>query len=377
MRVHGAAFFLITCLLIPGWAVAQQTDQATKLHKQALNAADLENWTTALELWEAAESLSPDWRYAFNQASIHAHSGRWAETWHAIERATRYGIPAKRLESARKLMEKAESYLLNDHAFIELKVIPADAAVELNGKTWKAPQQRWVQEARSNVRVSKEGHAPYMGVFDHPIGQKNKLVVTLQKKGAGNRLLIEGSPAGAEITLNGVMVGKLPQYDKRRLKPGKYRVHVEKAGYQSFDKTVTIRDDVTALLQVDLVPNARIVTLQKVGGSGRPVKWVTVGIGLALLGAGVGTHIAALDAASDANANADVEPGEDAIERREKYNGAIDRMSSLRTTTYVLYGLSGAALTTGFIMFLVDADSPVMPTVISGGGMGVSWHGTF
>ncbi|HIN85512.1 MAG TPA: PEGA domain-containing protein, partial [Myxococcales bacterium] len=337
------------------------------------------NWKTALELWEAAESLNPDWRFAFNQAAIHTLSKQWKKTWYAIDRAMGYGLPAARLQTSQKIMEKAEGHLFKEHALIELIISPDHAVAKLDGKPWETPFKQWTKTLSSEIIVARDGFATLKQKFKHARRQRHTFVISLTPQGEGNRLLIEGRPDGAEVTLDGVVVGKLPQVDKRHLKPGPHKVHVEHEDYVSVDKTVIVKNDQAQILNVDLLPNSPLVVLQAPSErTGNMMKWVTLGIGTVLLAAASGTHVAALQVANDANAIAESSvAGTATDEDRAQYNNDVDKMKTLRLTTYVLYGLSGAALTTGVILVWLDKESPVVPTVISGSGMGVSWHGTF
>jgi hypothetical protein len=63
---------------------------------------------------------------------------------------------------------------------------------------------------------------------------------------------IQGSPADAEVLIDGVSRGKAPQ--SLELAATEHRVEVRKAGFQAFKTTVTPAPNLDRIVQYHLVP---------------------------------------------------------------------------------------------------------------------------
>lgn len=112
----------------------------------------------------------------------------------------------------------------------------------------------------------------------------------------------------------------------------------------------------------------------------RTVPWLLAGGGVALVAAGVGMNVWALDAASDARGYLGPKPDMSDDERKRAYDDAGGSATSRAVTAYVLYGAGAVALGTGLVWLLTSSDGGessgwrAAPWVVPGGA-GLSLSG--
>ena len=80
----------------------------------------------------------------------------------------------------------------------------------------------------------------------------SKLSVTARLEPILVRVAVQGSPADAEVLVDGVSRGKAPQ--SLQLPAAEHRVEVRKAGFQTFKTTVTLAASLDRIVQYHLVP---------------------------------------------------------------------------------------------------------------------------
>ncbi len=92
-------------------------------------------------------------------------------------------------------------------------------------------------------------------------GRETKLNITLVKEPEKPRkatLEIETTPKGADVSIDGVPIGKSPAtYSQDILAPASVSVRVALNGYQAIEQTATLNPDVPAKLTLTLVGSGR------------------------------------------------------------------------------------------------------------------------
>lgn len=167
--------------LLP-WASAAEPDpevEAERLFQAGNRAARRQRWADALRDWSRAEDLRPTWQPAFNQSTVLVFIGKPLEGWMACQRALEREIPEDRRPKVEAECEAIERKLLGTHAELRLTVEPADATVELDGRSWHPPRRTFVPRAESVVRVASAGFAEQKLRWRHPIGQRHNQTVKL------------------------------------------------------------------------------------------------------------------------------------------------------------------------------------------------------
>ncbi len=171
------------------------------------------------------------------------------------------------------------------------------------------------------------------------------------------RLSLSCNVEGATVRVDGVTMGRTP-LNPLVLQPRTYNISVEKAGYELWQQRLPVdsgRDLVVAvtLLKTE-APGPTVVE--------RPVKrpvnipaWVTVGAGGAALLTGVAlTIVSVLDQKEFDDAGRTSVDGETRIDLSQKRAKQLeDRIQNERLASYVMYGVGGAAVATGVVLFFV------------------------
>jgi len=112
----------------------------------------------------------------------------------------------------------------------------------------------------------------------------------------------------------------------------------------------------------------------------RLAPWLLAGGGVALVAAGIGMNVWALDAASEARGYLGPQPDMSDDDRKGAYDAAGESATSRAVTAYVLYGAGAVALGTGVVWLLTSPDGEessgwrAAPWVVPGGA-GLSLSG--
>ncbi len=320
-------------LLVGLWNAPATPGEADGLYRQGNTAAAAERWDEALALWARAEALAPQWKYAFNQASVLAFLGRPAEAWAACERARAHGVPPEHAGEVDAEQRRIEDVLLADHALLALTVEPADACVTLDGAPLAASGRAILRRATSRLVVAREGHATLDEPWAHPIGARTSRTVRLASLPLAASAATSGAaaPAGAtgatrgSATPTGAASGAVAP-------TGATRGSATPAGAASVAATPP-GPFAAAAPDPDAAPAA---------GPHPAWKWVAFGAGAA---AGAAGGLLLLDA--DAHRRPEVFRS-DAAAAEEAYTSRRDPGLALAIT-------AGVALATGAILWLLEA----------------------
>lgn len=182
-------------------------------------------------------------------------------------------------------------------------------------------------------------------------------------------LVVEVDQTGAEVWIDGKLVGRSPLSETMYLSPGAHEVEVRLEGYEPKKTRVELLSRQTTTERVVLVkvappnePPPRPLSPPPVVPSPKApppeperstalttAGWITAGTGAALLVGGTVTGIWALSV--DSSLEQDCVDGHCPPSR----SSDIDRLDTLATTTNVLLGVGVAVTTAGVFMLLSDA----------------------
>lgn len=202
-------------------------------------------------------------------------------------------------------------------------------------------------------------------------------------------LALEVEPDGAEVLIDGKLVGRAPLAEPLLLSPGLHDVEVRLEGYepariridlvsrQRADRRITLTETEQAPPPPVSPPPPKPETAPVAGPAPQPpprpddqgssfttVGWITTGAGLAMLAAGTATGIWALsvdDGLQDDCIDGHCPPGR---------GSDIDKLETLTTTTNVLMGVGLAVSATGVVMLLSDTPRDREPERTT---VGLSW----
>jgi len=224
------------------------------------------------------------------------------------------------------------------------------------GELGRVPLTREVPAGEHKIHVEAPG---YFAQDLDGVALDGQLVVVKVDLKPQPALLRVRAKSGADISLDGRLVGSTPLRQPVQAVAGKHFLAVTMRGHHPFTRELTVERG--RELAVD-APLSR--TSQR-----RASFWVLGGAGLLLLGGGVTTTLA-LTAQSNA---------EDLLDKRDTvgltqaelrdYNQKIVRRDNMVTASYVLYGSAAVAGVTGILLYLMDTprvQAPIEPMLAPG-----------
>lgn len=171
------------------------------------------------------------------------------------------------------------------------------------------------------------------------------------------------------------------------LPSGEHELVVQHDGFTTHRETVVVTAGARTTASVMLAPavapsveslddNATkgVVPLPPPPDEPSSVGWWLLGGGAAVLVAGVITHVAAVDAASEADAWSAPRPGVSSAARKARYDAAVAQKDGLEAATWICYGLGAAAVATGVVLVLLEGpdaepgDARIVPVATRDGG---------
>lgn len=183
--------------------------------------------------------------------------------------------------------------------------------------------------------------------IDFPAGQPRKIKVRMRPKYGG--IMVLGTPTEAVVKLGDTLSGSIP-FHHDTLVPGAYQLSVSSPAYESYASQINIERGRVDTLEVSLVTQAHIDSLQHVKRlRRRTARRITFGaFGVVLAGAGLLVNREIVRRAGDAEAAYDryKEPGLTASEYDSRYNAYRDAHEEIaepegaRNFLYFLAGLS-------------------------------------
>ena len=137
-------------------------------------------------------------------------------------------------------------------------VSPRQAEVSIDGQP-QAPGAFEVSSGSHQVTAKAELYKPYLKTVRVPPGETVRLDVALKPDFGG--LQIDSDPAGAEVTLGPLVVGKTP-YRNDKIRSGNYTVKLSKDMYLTARREVQVRPERTESITVKLKPNFGTLRLE-------------------------------------------------------------------------------------------------------------------
>ncbi|MEC7518717.1 MAG: PEGA domain-containing protein [Myxococcota bacterium] len=199
-----------------------------------------------------------------------------------------------------------------------------------------------VRNGETLGRVFREVRGDLGAVADALGAATAELYVPPVRPGA---LVVSGAPRGAEVTLDGVLLGHLGAEPLRRgdLEPGAHELRVEAPGHEPWSRTV----EVTAGAELHLEPRLTEIAAPRarVEESIHPAVWVLGGVAAGSLAAAVALGVSS-------------QTGFDPLEAEARQGGAVTRAEALEfyaarereaIAADVLFAVAGAAAIAGVV----------------------------
>jgi len=216
--------------------------------------------------------------------------------------------------------------------------------------------------ARLSTRQAP-GFTPQEFTWTHPITRRYPRTVTLESVKDG-RIHVIGTPAGAEVLIDGKPIGVLPM-EPRSLAPGTHVVRVAHEGYQTDTFEVTLRPGKLERVTVDLVETIEEPKLpEKTYRDYTIAGWTSLGAGIALAATGAGL-VAWSDSINSDLLALDGDPAQRAQRFGADYQAYRDYHDSEAKTRddssiagWTLTAIGGAATIAGIVLLVMNDPPP-------------------
>jgi hypothetical protein len=170
------------------------------------------------------------------------------------------------------------------------KLVAGD--VGLVGERYLVNLQRIdVKKALVENRVQREFEGPIEKIREEVRLAAHQLVEDILKLESGT-LLLQVSEEGADVSVDGSLVGVSPLQKSLGLPAGPHELRVSKQGFVVWARTVQMRPQATEALDVRLIPSADFVqAYEDRAGSMRRWAWITLAGCLVMEGAALGLRL--------------------------------------------------------------------------------------
>jgi PEGA domain-containing protein/tetratricopeptide repeat protein len=141
---------------------------------------------------------------------------------------------------------------------------PGSVRIMLHIVTAAQAAGRWLEASAYLREVSEHKDDPYYRQYREEIAQVEKVINTR----VGSFLAI-GTPAGAEVRINGNVIGTLPMERAEPIQSGSYQLEVSLPGYYNERRTIGITGGVLAreAFALNLLPKAPVASAARASGA--------------------------------------------------------------------------------------------------------------
>lgn len=355
----------LAALLMVG-ATAEEVERARTLFEVGRQAYAQGRYLVAARAFQAADTLAPRPAIVFSVGQSYrlqlAVDGRVAHLEPAIRAYRSY---LERAPEGRRRADAAEHLAALEERRAELGAVVQPSTGVARGRTElmvsasvpeatisvdggperPLPFASEVAPGAHQIEVRAPGHAPFESEILAVKGRVTPVLARPEPLAAS--LTVEG-PSGAELYLDGKLVGRLPLSSPVSVPAGEPLLLLRRRGHEPKMRTVSLSNG-----------ERRNVALEMVETDQRRVArgfFVAGGVGAALTGAAVvGAVVSQAEAREIYDGREQVPLQQPEVDR---YNELRNARGQLWATAGVLAGLSGVLLTTGAVLFLTD-DPPV------------------
>ena len=153
---------------------------------------------------------------------------------------------------------KPEQAELNFGFLVISSLEPRHAKLNIDGKP-SHPGSYEVSAGEHRIEARAEMYMPHMDTFTVKPGETVSKEVTLKPDFGG--IKVTSDPAGAEVLLDSVSVGRTP-YENKKVRSGRHQISLNKYLWASAQREVTIRPGKDASVSVKLDPDSGIIRLR-------------------------------------------------------------------------------------------------------------------
>ncbi len=262
-------------------------------------------------------------------------------------------VGGKRLESAQALSDLAPYIAAMEREGAGVEALTFATTVTISsptpgavvtldgGQVHRAPLTQEVKPGQHKVLIQAPGYVSEERVVDAVDGRLVALDVPLE--GMPALLAVEGAE-GAEVSVDGRVLGEAPFGRPMELTPGRHYVSVTETGHKAYADELSFDNGATTKLTLDLPQtNQRTASYIVLGTAAGAYVATGVLVGLAFKVEGDATEI------GDAQ-----EAGTITEDQRLDHNAAVGTRDDLATAAIITAGAGTAVAITGLLLYLFD-----------------------
>ena len=386
MQVALLAASLLTAAPAKAQPAGSDSDRALELAKEGKLEAAIELW---LDIRERTNPTDPElWALHQNVGRSFQKLKAWPEAWWHLNQAITLNSQAA--TKAAEWLKEVEKELGNGYIKVKIDIQAAGGRIGMKHglrERWlPSPLTWWFKPGNVELKAQAPEHRDAKKSWTIAAGTTT-LAWNLERIETAGTLLVQVPLATDEVLLDGTSAGKGTL--EKSLAPGSYLVEIKRKGAIVYTKSVTVT---SGRLTREVVPGGGIEVGGddgKKGGGGSVWPWVTAGAAVVL---GIGGGVAFWQAASTLDDqrnqfnkdNGLPKPSVTQTElnalQKDWDKRVSDNVRPWEVTSYVAFGLAGAAAVTSVILFLTDdseegatAWTPSLIPQVLPGGMAVEW----
>lgn len=225
---------------------------------------------------------------------------------------------------------------------------PVEGAVVVidGGPVYALPYTAEIEPGPHRLEAHAEGYRSEVREF--AAGEEETVPFDIQFEGVEPTLEVAEAD-GAEVTVDGKLLGEAPFSQPLGVSRGRHYVTVTARGHEAYAAELDFDYGSQTRLEVDLPATNQ-----------RRAAWVVLGTGGAgLVASGVLFGLAIAEESEATEIRDQQAAGTITIEQRDAYNRALDRRDDLRVAAAITAGAGAAVAITGLFLYLFD--EPVVP----------------
>jgi hypothetical protein len=257
MRALAGGLGLLFCLVSARASAGDARKEAADRFDRGLHLFNEGDNAGALLEFKRAYELSGERSILINVGLVHAEMGRPVDAVEALDRALAQpaGIPAAQVERARRVRDEQQVRI---GRLLVTTNVPAQLEID-NLTTGHTPMTAplAVSSGLRLLGVVAPGHVPIRLEISVTGGQQTETSVELLPlQGALANLNVRCLLPGADVLVDGKLVGRTPLPASVPLPPGSHEVTLRRPGYRSVAQNITLADGSTGEVTLEAAESA-------------------------------------------------------------------------------------------------------------------------
>lgn len=356
-RIAGLVFCLgFGCATLGAPSVAHaQSPEYSAAKQRGTSAFQANRFEEAAEHFKEAFAIEPRGNLLYNIGLCYERAGRTEDAVKFYQRfVTALPNSTKRPAVQRKI-DDLKTELSGRYQEVNVATSPPGAVIfvddKAKGALGRSPVTFQLLPGNYVIIAELPGHEPArqrIELLESAPAMVDLALIPSDEVGTVTFLVSERN---ADVMVDGRRIGRSPVTEPLRLRAGSHEVLVMKPGYAPYKRTIEVPAGGEKRLDVKLSGEEVGDLAGGGGGSGGSVwPWVTMGVGVAAVGAGVFTGLSAQNLY-------------DQLDEKRKAGDLIaesdiDTGNSLVLMTNVLMGVGGAAIIGGLTWWILDEPGP-------------------